>query len=154
MSQGRVLIVDDDITIRETIRTILNRAGYDVVLAGDGEEAIKLMSRDENASKVDALLSDLEMPGTDGPKLIAHFKTAYPMVPIIILSGASDFVLTETLLQQGVTDWLRKPATREKFSRRSGWRFACTNFESTRVATSLAFPPVPLTPVAVDPPPD
>lgn len=114
MSLGRVLIVDDDITIRETVRIILNRAGYDVVLAGNGDEAIKLMGTDDNASNVNALLSDLEMPGTDGSKLIAHFKTAYPMVPIIILSGATDFVLTEVLIRQGVTDWLRKPSSREK----------------------------------------
>ncbi len=114
MSLGRILIVDDDITIRETVRIILNRAGYDAVMASNGDEAIKLMSTDDNASKVDALLTDLEMPGMDGAKLIAHFKTAYPMVPIIILSGATDFVLTEVLIQQGVTDWLRKPSTREK----------------------------------------
>ncbi len=114
MSLGRVLVVDDDITIRETVRIILNRAGYDVVLAGNGDEAIKLMGTDDNAGNVNALLSDLEMPGTDGSKLIAHFKTAYPMVPIIILSGATDFVLTEVLIQQGVTDWLRKPSSREK----------------------------------------
>lgn len=114
MSLGTVLVADDDINIRETVRIILNRAGYDVVLAGDGDAAIKLMGMNDNLSKMDVLLTDLEMPGTDGSKLIAHFKTAYPMVPIIILSGATDFVLTEVLIQQGVTDWLRKPSTRDK----------------------------------------
>jgi FixJ family two-component response regulator len=114
MGLGRVLIVDDDPSVRDMVRVVLVRAGYDVLSAADGQEAIKVMATGNHAASVNALLCDLEMPHMAGQELIAHFHVHYPTVPIILLSGASDFVFTEAMVQQGVSDWLRKPTTREK----------------------------------------
>jgi FixJ family two-component response regulator len=110
---GTVLIVDDDASVRDTARLVLAREGYGVLTASDGHTAIELMSNLEAAGKVCALLCDLEMPNVSGKELINHFRIHYPSIPIIVLSGASDTVFLDGIVQHGVCDWLRKPVTRE-----------------------------------------
>ena len=110
---GTVLIVDDDASVRDTARLVLAREGYGILTASDGLTAIELMSSADVAAKVCALLCDLEMPNVNGRELIDHFRRQFPSIPIIVLSGASDTVFLEGIVQQGVCDWLRKPVTRE-----------------------------------------
>ena len=109
MALGRVLIVDDQLYVRQSVRLSLSKAGYEVIEAEDGAKAIQLMGEDQNATQVDTLLCDLQMPNVDGDQTIAYFKRHHPHIPIIILTGAPDFVLTEVLKNQGVTDYLIKP---------------------------------------------
>jgi two-component system chemotaxis response regulator CheY len=111
MALGRILVVDDEPYIRQTVRLLLTRAGYEVVEAGDGEEAIKVLDADDNASKIDAILCDLQMPNVDGAQALAYFRTHYLSVPLVILTGAPDFVLTDVLMKQGATDYLLKPVS-------------------------------------------
>lgn len=113
MSLGQVLVVDDDPDILETVRLVLRRAGYEVLTAANAQEAISLMEHDSHATTVGALLCDLDMPQIKGTELIAHFHARYPTIPITVLSGADAFQFTEAVVKQGVTDWLRKPASRE-----------------------------------------
>lgn len=111
--QGTVLIVDDDASVRDTTRLVLSREGYGILTASDGQTAIELMSTDEGAGKVCVLLCDLEMPNVGGKELIDHFRTRFPAIPIIVLSGASDSMFIDGIAREGVCDWLRKPVTRE-----------------------------------------
>ena len=110
---GTVLIVDDDASVRDTARLVLAREGYGILTASDGHTAIELMSTEDVASKVCALLCDLEMPHVNGKELIDHFRMRFPTISIVVLSGASDEVYLEGIAQEGVCDWLRKPFTRE-----------------------------------------
>lgn len=114
MPSGLVLVVDDDTSIRDMVRLILNRVGYEVALAKDGDEAIQFMSSPDNGLKVTVLICDLDMPNVAGSKVIDYVHQRYPLVPILIVSGAPDFVLGPALIQQGVSDWIKKPASREK----------------------------------------
>jgi DNA-binding NtrC family response regulator len=111
--RGTVLVVDDDLGVRDATRLVLSREGYDVLMAPDGRTAIELMSSQENSYKVCTVLCDLEMPNVGGKELIAHFRAHYPTIPIIVFSGASDTQFLEGILQQGVCDWMRKPVTRD-----------------------------------------
>jgi FixJ family two-component response regulator len=113
MSSGTVLVVDDDPSVRETLRIILQRAGFEVLSAADGQEAISLMQQGDHAATVNTVLCDLDMPGVKGQTLITHLHTQYPLIPITVMSGADAFVFTEAVGKQGVTDWIRKPASRE-----------------------------------------
>jgi DNA-binding NtrC family response regulator len=113
MASGKVLVVDDDPSVRETIRLILQRAGYEVLTAANGEEATAIMQQDDHAATVDTLLCDLDMPAMNGQALIAHFHARYPLIPITVMSGADAFAFTEAVVKQGVTDWIRKPASRD-----------------------------------------
>jgi DNA-binding NtrC family response regulator len=113
MSLGQVLVVDDDPSIRESIRLVLTRAGYGVLTAANGQEAISLMEHDSGGATICTVLCNLDMPHVKGAELIAHFHTQYPTIPITVLSGADAFQFTEAIVKQGVTDWLSKPASRE-----------------------------------------
>jgi FixJ family two-component response regulator len=107
------LIFDDDSSVRDTARLVLARKGYNVLTASDGQAAIELMASDDAAKNVCALLCDLDMPRVGGKELIQHFRLQYPDIPIVVLSGASDTIFLDEIVQQGVCDWLRKPVTRE-----------------------------------------
>lgn len=113
MSLGRVLAVDDDDSIRETIRMVLTRAGYEVSTATNGQEALQFMEQDAKAASVCTLLCDLDMPQVKGSDLIPQFNARYPLIPIIVLSGADAFEFTDAIVKQGVSDWIRKPASRD-----------------------------------------
>ncbi len=106
---GRVLIVDDEANIRKIIRMALTKTGYDVVEASDGEKAIEVLGADDNPLVVDLILCDLRMPHFNGMETIAYFRSRYPSVPVIVLTGYPDDRVAATLLQQGVADYLVKP---------------------------------------------
>ncbi len=114
VSLGTVLLVDDDPGVRDSTRIVLTRAGYEVLTAADGDEAIEMMSRADIAARVNALLCDLEMPNCSGSEVIDHMTGRFPHIPIVVLSGATDSVYLDGIVKNGVGDWIRKPATREQ----------------------------------------
>ena len=62
MSEGRVLVVDDDAEVRKSVRLILSKAGYDVIEAEDGEVGIATVMSKENPPTLNAIICDLDMP--------------------------------------------------------------------------------------------
>lgn len=113
MAEHSILIIDDDEDVRNALQLVLKRAGYQPVLAESGEAAIKLMAQSDRAAGIAAILCDLEMPGMDGATVIAHFQSHHPLIPVVVLSGAAPSRFLDAVGQQGVGDWLRKPATNE-----------------------------------------
>lgn len=111
MAVGRVLIVDDQVYVRQAVRLVLTKAGYDVIEAEDGAQAIQVMGEHQDASDVDTIICDLQMPNIDGNQAITYFKRHHPQIPLVIMTGAPDFVLTEVLKNQGITDYLIKPVS-------------------------------------------
>jgi DNA-binding NtrC family response regulator len=105
--------VDDDPGVRDMARLVLAREGYGVLTASDGQTAIELMATDEGAKNICTLLCDLEMPRVGGRELIEHFRRHFPDIPILVMSGASDTVFLDGVVQEGVCDWLRKPVARD-----------------------------------------
>jgi len=78
-----VLVVDDEVAIREMLADALAAEGYKVVGAADGAEAIAAVARD----RPDVVLSDVLMPGLDGPSLIARLRLLGERVPVILMSA-------------------------------------------------------------------
>jgi len=115
--QGRILLVDDEQSIRKPIRLALLQAGYEVVEAVDGQEAIDILSDGDNPLLVDAILCDIRMPRINGIDAICFFRSQYPSIPVIVLTGYPDWNLAVTLMKMGVRDYLMKPATREDLLR-------------------------------------
>jgi len=113
-SQGSVLVVDDDPSIRKLIRLKLENVGYDILEAEDGKDAIDLLRSGENSMVVDLIITDLNIPGVDGFEVIAYCKKEYTKIPLIVLTGNSDVQLANSLMRQGVTDYLVKPVDAKK----------------------------------------
>ncbi|HVG02602.1 MAG TPA: response regulator [Nitrospira sp.] len=115
--EGRILLVDDEQSIRKPIRIALLQAGYDVVEAVDGREAIDILSTGDNPLLVDAILCDIRMPRINGIDAICFFRSHYPSIPVIVLTGYPDWNLAVTLMKMGVRDYLMKPISKEELLR-------------------------------------
>ncbi len=79
----RVLVVDDDHAIRESLGKVLRKAGYEVVLAASGWEA----EAQFEPERIDLLILDLGLPSQSGWDVFEHLTTRYPSVPVIVLTG-------------------------------------------------------------------
>jgi len=101
----RILIVDDDAALRESLELILSAEGYGVLSADCGEAALEVIS----ASSVDVVLCDLRMPGLDGFELIPQIARQLPGVPIILMSAHGTEDLAVEAIQRGAYDYLAKP---------------------------------------------
>lgn len=105
---GRVCLVDDDIMVRDALAMGLSDAGFEVLTAPGAAAGLDLISR----RQVDALITDLNMPGTDGAQLIAEARRRWPDMPIIAISGASVIEgrpLNDAALDAGADAALVKP---------------------------------------------
>jgi CheY-like chemotaxis protein len=109
---AKILIVDDDSAVRATIKILLERAGHNVVAAGDGRNGLALFEADD----FDLLFLDIFMPGMDGIETMRRVHQQRPLVPIIVISGnpilsdsgnAPDFLTMATKL--GAILSLQKP---------------------------------------------
>ena len=101
----RILVVDDEQNIRTVLRALLARDGHEVSCASDGDEAIAVLRR----GGVNAVLTDLRMPGTDGMSLLRFAKEHYPGLPVVILTAHGTVDTAVEALKQGAFDYLTKP---------------------------------------------
>jgi two-component system chemotaxis response regulator CheY len=106
---GRILVVDDEPSIRTVVRIMLEKAGYDVLEAENGETAIEAINTGENRLMLDAVICDIRMPKINGLEALAYFRHAYPHVPLIVLTGYPDTEMAISCLRDGVVDYLVKP---------------------------------------------
>jgi two-component system chemotaxis response regulator CheY len=111
---GRVLVVDDEPDIRKVVRMTLQKAGYEVIEAENGEKAIEAINTGENRLLLDVLICDIRMPKINGVEAIAYFQQEWPRVPIIVLTGFPDTDMATSFLRSGVVDYLVKPVEGEK----------------------------------------
>ncbi len=114
MAKGRVLVVDDEADLRKAIRSILTKANHDVVEAEDGEQAIAAIRSGDNPLLVSAIICDLAMPRVGGMEAIAFFRSQFPGIPILVLTGHPNIENMTELYKKGVVDYLQKPIGPEK----------------------------------------
>jgi len=102
---ARVMVVDDDVTVREVVVTYLRAAGYDVAEAADGESALDML-RDEPA---DLLVLDLMLPGIDGLEVCGRVRAKGDDVPVIMLTALGSETDRVVGLERGADDYVTKP---------------------------------------------
>ena len=100
----KVLMVDDEEKFRSTTKKILQRKGFDTVLAASGEEAIGKL--DEHP---DVVILDIKMPGMDGHQALEEIKKRSPDIPVIMLTGHGALPSAKEALDKGAFDYLAKP---------------------------------------------
>jgi excisionase family DNA binding protein len=104
--QPRVLVVDDEPSIRELLTKTLSLADYSVDVAADGGTAL---ARLRQGQTYDLIFVDLKMPGMDGLTLTRQLKYIKPDVPVIIITGFSTEVSAIEAINLGVAGYLTKP---------------------------------------------
>jgi len=82
---ARICLIDDDIYLRDALALALREHGFDVKLAPGAVAGLDLLEREH----IDAVVTDMSMPGTSGVQLIAEARTRWPAMPIIAISGVS-----------------------------------------------------------------
>src|SRR5262249_25132536 len=105
MSQpARILLVDDEASIRLTLGAMLQRAGYEVTSAENGAEAVAMLEQ----KPFDLLLVDLKMPGIDGMQVVEAARKRQADLAIIVLTGHGSLDTAVEGLHQGIFDYLLK----------------------------------------------
>lgn len=112
MALGNVLVVDDEADIRKMVKMTLTKAGYNVTDAEDGEKGISAVKA--GGFNLSAIICDLAMPKVSGMEAIAYFRSQYPSVPVIVLSGTGTVDKASALFKQGVVEFLSKPVEPDK----------------------------------------
>ncbi len=105
-----VLVIDDETNIRKTLEGVLSDDGYHVIQAGDGAQGLEVFSR----SFVDAVLLDVWMPGMDGIETLKKIREAYPIVPVIMISGHGTIDTAVKAVKMGAFDFIEKPISLTK----------------------------------------
>jgi len=115
---GTILVVEDEELLRSLVRRILERAGFTVIAAVDGEEALVLAA--DHTGPLDLLLTDVVLPGING-KMVAEGITALrPGTPVLFMSGyTEDAIVHHGVLDDGI-EFLEKPFTRQDLLDRIG----------------------------------
>lgn len=110
--KSRVLVIDDDALVLSTLAAILRRAGYDVLLATDGDQGIDVVNR----GRVDLVLTDIVMPNKEGIETIIELRKHHPDVKVIAISGGGTWGGANYLRlaeQLGASKILQKPVLPE-----------------------------------------
>jgi nitrogen regulation protein NR(I) len=101
----RVLVVDDEQSLRKVLAATLQREGYEVSVCGDGEEAISALERDG----ADVVVTDLVMPRMDGLTLLRKVVARHPDVPVIVVTAHGRIDSAVEAMKAGAFDFLAKP---------------------------------------------
>jgi two-component system, OmpR family, response regulator MprA len=104
----KILVVDDERAVRESLRRALELEGYQVDLAGDGEEALERLQGAEE-SDADAVILDVLMPGIDGLEVCRRLRADRNAVPVLMLTARAEVDSRVAGLDAGADDYLPKP---------------------------------------------
>jgi CheY-like chemotaxis protein len=105
---GRILVVEDDPTVRLLVTEILTVSGYTTIEAAAPDEALVLV---EQIPPVDLILTDMVMPGMDGTALVARLLERWPGTRVLFMSGYADLALAESGIIAAGFDFIGKPFT-------------------------------------------
>ncbi len=109
----KILVVDDQESMRVLLQDMLEVIGYEVILAEGGEQALGILGE----SDFDLVLSDLNMPGMDGTALLRSVKASKPGLPVVIITGYGTFHTEKRVMREGADGYISKPCTLGKIDK-------------------------------------
>jgi len=101
----KILVVDDDRVSRSLLGEILRPAGYDVVEAEEGKQALKIV----DADKIDLIITDRAMPGMDGMGLLQALRQRKTTIPTVVVSAFGEESMWGEAIGLGAQDYMLKP---------------------------------------------
>jgi two-component system alkaline phosphatase synthesis response regulator PhoP len=102
---SKILVIDDELTIRQTLARILQQAGYEVTTAENGEQALAFLKTTE----FDLVYMDIRMPGLAGLDVLNLIHAGNPNLPVVLFTAQPDLRSAVEALRRGATDYLLKP---------------------------------------------
>ena len=105
MPKPRILVVDDEAAIRDSLRMTLEYAGYECVGAASGQEGLALVERE----MPDLVLLDIKMPGMDGMDVLGRLRSMNEALPVVMISGHGTTTTAVEAIKKGAVDFLDKP---------------------------------------------
>ena len=112
MSPARVLIVDDDDSVRTALLRVLQRSGFTCRDAGSGSLALEVLG----SERFDVMLTDVRMPGMSGVELVPRARAIDEDLAILMLSGVNEVAFATEAMKLGALDYLLKPASAEQLT--------------------------------------
>lgn len=109
MTTKKIMVVDDEDSIRQSLSDVLKDEGFKVISARDGQEALKLL----DSTQPDLVLLDIWMPGMDGTEVLKRIKTARPGLQVIMISGHGNIEAAVKAIKLGAYDYIEKPLSLE-----------------------------------------
>lgn len=106
----QILVVDDEVHIRETVVAVLEDEGYATAQAADGEAALQHLG----SRKTDIMLLDIWLPGMGGMDVLARVRKQFPSVTVIMISGHGTVNLAVEAIKQGAFDFIEKPLSLDR----------------------------------------
>lgn len=107
-----ILIVDDEKSICQSLGSILVDEGYEILSAGSGEEALKIIEED----LPNLVLLDIWLPGVDGIETLKTIKSRYPLMRVIMISGHGTIETAVKATKLGAFDFLKNPSPWKRYS--------------------------------------
>jgi DNA-binding NtrC family response regulator len=105
VAKPRILVVDDEPVVRESLRDWFSHGDYPIEMAADGPEAMKMMKE----SRWDILLTDVKMPGMDGLELQQQARNIDPDITVIIMTAYASVDSATKAIREGAYDYVTKP---------------------------------------------
>lgn len=110
MKEVKILVVDDETVVRESLRDWLSEAGYQVLTAEDGFKALNIIEREQ----IGIMIADLVMPGMDGIELMKRAKEIQPRMEVIIITAYGSVPTAIAAIKEGAYDYIEKPFCPER----------------------------------------
>lgn len=139
----RILVVDDDRAVRESLRRSLSFNGYSVELAQDGREALDLIA----TARPDAVVLDVMMPRLDGLEVCRQLRSTGDDLPILVLTARDSVSERVAGLDAGADDYLPKPFALEELLARMRALLRRTTLDDSSESAALTFADLSLDPV-------
>ncbi len=107
----KILIIDDEHSIRETLEMFLREKGYEVVTSKDGEEGLRLIQRE----RPDIVILDIRLPGMDGLEVLRRIKEKEEGIHVIMITAYHDTETTKHAMNLGAYEYIHKPIDADEF---------------------------------------
>ena len=107
-----ILLVDDDVEFLKALTKVLEKEGYQVVAQPSAGSAMEYITKSKQ--QFDLIITDVSMPGIRGTAFLAALKTAFPKIPVIIVTAFGDWGQYMETLREGACEYLNKPVDKSQ----------------------------------------